>query len=123
MSARRSGLLSQTYRFFSPSMRISPLVRTGQPPFDGKACRRGVGTKHKSRERDRRDEESDREGFPEIEIPERARSHETSLIPTQMEELFAGKFPADYYEDVIHIKTSYAEYRQLANAFEKTKRL
>jgi hypothetical protein len=43
------------------------------------------------------------------------------LTPAQREQLFTGEFPANCDKDVVHLKTSYAQYRQIASAFEKSR--
>lgn len=117
--ARRSGSLVPTRRL--PSSMYISLVKIEKLSSRGNNCRRGSGGQHKSMIRESWNDESDRKGLPDFGDLNRAESHETSLGPAQMKELFAGRFPADCDKDVVHLKTSYAQYRQLVNAFEKSR--
>lgn len=104
-------------------MYTTPLVIRGKPLVPRKGSRRFFGGPHQSAGRRdlKNNGEPDRKGPRELRDPEGAESHETLLNATEMKELFEGKFPADYDKKGVHLKTSYATYRTLSQAFKDSK--
>jgi hypothetical protein len=47
--------------------------------------------------------------------------HDPPLDDSQLNELFSGVFPADYPQDVIHLRTDFEQFSLLKDAFEHSK--